>query len=144
RFYDRLLTAGHAVEITRQYPCTDDERRRISDKFTNIFLIHTIEMLWDAGDWVRIPRVMRFYREEASRLRIRPSPLSHLLHRSQLAPSFLPGLIAFAFPSQRIWFERLHHAGWGHPVQYPTVGRTHLADTVMTEPYPVSVGEAHN
>ena len=56
------------MAVTTRYPCTDEERRRIHDKFTNIFLIHTIEMLWDSGDWPAIPRVMRFYREEALRL----------------------------------------------------------------------------
>jgi len=119
RFYDRLITSGYGVAMTRRYPCADDERRRISDKFTNIFLIHTIEMLWDAGDWLPIPRVMKFYREEARRLRIQPSPLRHLLRRSQIIASIVPWLISYVYPSQRRWFERLHLRAWGRAVSFP-------------------------
>ena len=113
RFYDRLITSGHAVALTTRYECTDEERLRIHDKFTNIFLIHTIEMLWDSGDWQAIPRVMRFYREEARRLQIRPSPFSFLLRRTQLVASMFPWLISYLYPSQRRWFERLHDQAWG-------------------------------
>jgi len=144
RFYDRLFTSGYGVAVTRHYPCSDDERRRISDKFTNVFLIHTIEMLWDSGDWAAIPRVMRFYREEGRRLRIQPSPLSHLLHRRQLIASIVPWLISYLYPSQRRWFERLHHSAWGRPVWFSPADVVHTAATVTTEPYPVRVSEAHN
>jgi len=143
RFYDRLLTSGYAVEVTRRYPCSDDERRRISDKFTNIFLIHTIEMLSDSGDWPSIPRVMRFYREEVRRLRIRPSPLLPRLSRSQLIASLVPWLISYVYPSQRRWFERLHRTAWGRPVWFPAAGVAHTAATVTTDLYPVRAGEAH-
>lgn len=51
RFYDRLFTSGFGVAVAARYPLTNDERRRTHDKFTNIFLIHTIEMLCDSGDW---------------------------------------------------------------------------------------------
>jgi glycosyltransferase involved in cell wall biosynthesis len=144
RFYDRLFTSGYGVGVTRRYSCTDDERRRISDKFTNIFLIHTIEMLWDSGDWASIPRVMKFYREEARRLGIRPSPMSHLLHRSQLLASLIPWVISYLYPSQRRWFERLHHRAWPRPVWFPPADTIDTATTVIAQPSPVRVGEAHN
>ena len=144
RFYDRLFTSGYGVTMAQRFPCGEDERRRISDKFTNIFLIHTIEMLWDAGDWPSIPRVMAFYREEARRLYIRPSPLSHLLRRSQFVASLVPWLISYLYPSQRPWFERLHHRAWSHPVHFSAVDKVRMADTAMSEPYPVRVGAAHN
>jgi len=127
RFYDRLITSGYGVAVTARYPCTDEERRRISDKFTNIFLVHTIEMLWDSGDWPAIPRAMKFYREEARRLRIRPSRLSHLLRRSQLIASLVPWVISYLYPSQRLWFERLHDRAWGRPVRFPS------ADVIQPE-----------
>jgi len=127
RFYDRLITSGYGVAMTRRYPGADDECRRISDKFTNIFLIHTIEMLWDSGDWSSIPRVMSFYREEARRLDIRPSPASFLLRRSQLVAFFVPWLISYLYPSQRRWFERLHHRAWGRPVWFPPADVVHTA-----------------
>ena len=57
--------------------------------------------------------VMRFYREEARRLGIRPSPFSFLLRRSQLVASLVPWLISYLYPSQRRWFERLHNQAWG-------------------------------
>jgi glycosyltransferase involved in cell wall biosynthesis len=129
RFYDRLFTSGLAVAVTARYRCNDDERRRISDKFTNIFLIHTIEMLWDSGDWAVIPRVMRFYREEARRLDIRPSPPSFLLRRSQLLAFCLPWLLSYLYPSQRAWFARLHHRAWGRPVWFPPAD---MPDAVAT------------
>jgi glycosyltransferase involved in cell wall biosynthesis len=144
RFYDRLFTSAYAVAVTEHYPCSDVERRRISDKFTNIFLIHTIEMLWDSGDWPVIPRVMRFYREEARRLGIRPSAPSHLLERSQLVALFVPWLISYLYPSQRRWFERLHLRAWGRAVSFPAADVVHTAAAVSTEGHPVRVGEAHN
>lgn len=119
RFYDRLFTSGYAVAVTMRHRCTDDERRRIHDKFTNVFLVHTVEMLWDSGDWLTIPRVMRFYREEVRRLGIRPSSFSFLLHRRQLIASLVPWLISYLYPSQRRWFERLHLRAWGRPVWFP-------------------------
>ncbi|HYM25623.1 MAG TPA: glycosyltransferase family 2 protein [Vicinamibacterales bacterium] len=121
RFYDRLFTSGYAVAVTARYPRTDDERRRIHDKFTNIFLIHTIEMLWDSGDWPSIPRVMRFYREEARRMAIQPSPASYLLRRSQLVALSVPWLLSYLYPSQRHFFERLHHRAWSRPVSFAAV-----------------------
>ena len=130
--------------MTARYPCTGDERRRIHDKFTNIFLIHTIEMLWDSGDWPSIARVMRFYREEARRLGIRPSPPLQLLQRSQLVALLVPWLISYLYPSQRRWFERLHHRAWGQPVSFPAADVVHTAATVSTERHPAQVGEGHN
>jgi glycosyltransferase involved in cell wall biosynthesis len=118
RFYDRLFTSGYGVMVTAGYPCTGDERRRIHDKFTNIFLVHTIEMLWDSGDWRSVPRVMRFYREEARRLAVRPSPASFLLRRGQLFALLVPWLVSYLYPSQRRWFERLHLRAWGRPVRF--------------------------
>ena len=144
RFYDRLLTSGYGVAMTRRYRCSDEERRRISDTFTHMFLIHTIEMLRDAGDWTSIPRVMKFYREEAWRLRIRPSPLPHLLRRSQLVASFIPWLISYVFPPQRGWFERLHHRVWGHQVQFPALDAARLTDPLTARRYSVPVGEVHH
>jgi glycosyltransferase involved in cell wall biosynthesis len=141
RFYDRLFTSGYGVAVTRSYLCTDDERRRVSDKFTNIFLIHTIEMLWDSGDWASIPRVMKFYREEARRLQIRPSPWLHLLRRSQLIVSLAPWLLSYLYPSQRGWFERLHRSAWGRPVWFSAAAADRTAATVAG-PYPVHVGQA--
>jgi hypothetical protein len=141
RFYDRLFTSGYGVAVTARYPCTDQERRRIHDKFTNIFLIHTIEMMWDSGDWPTIPRLMSFYREEARRLEIRPSPASYLLRRSQLIALVVPWLISYLYPSQRRWFERLHHSAWGRPVFFPAADVVHTAGA---EPRPARVGEAHN
>jgi hypothetical protein len=129
--------------MTARYACTDDERRRIYDKFTNIFLIHTIEMLWDSGDWLSISRVMRFYREEARRLDIRPSPFSHLLHRSQLIASLAPWLISYLYPSQRRWFEQRHHRAWGRPVWFPAADAVHIAAAVSTERLPLTVREVH-
>jgi len=76
-------------------------------------------MLWDAGDWLPIPLVMKFYREEARRLRIQPSPLRHLLRRSQIIASIVPWLISYVYPSQRRWFERLHLRAWGRAVSFP-------------------------
>jgi len=143
RFYDRLLTSAYAVAVTERYPRTDEERRRIHDKFTNIFLIHTIEMLWDSGDWPVIPRLMRFYREEARRLEIRPSPASHLLRRRQLIALLVPWLISYLYPSQRRWFERLHHRAWGRPVWFPPTDAAHTSATVGTEPHSARLGEAH-
>jgi len=142
RFYDRLFTSGCAVAVTTRYPCADEERRRIHDKFTNIFLIHTIEMLWDSGDWLPIPRVMSFYREEARRLEIRPSPFSHLLRRSQLIAALVPWLISYLYPSQRRWFERLHNTAWGRPIWFPAADVVHASATV-TGRRPARVGEAH-
>src|SRR5262245_9875890 len=144
RFYDRLFTAGYGVLVAARYPLTDEERRRTHDKFTNIFLIHTIEMLCDSGDWATIPRVMRFYREEVRRLGIRPSPASFLLRRSQLIAFSVPWLISYLYPSQRRWFERLHRRAWDRPVWFPAEHVDHTAATVGTEPSPVRVGEAHN
>jgi glycosyltransferase involved in cell wall biosynthesis len=126
-FYDRLLTSGYAVEVTARFVCTDEERRRIHDKFTNIFLIHTIEMLWESGDWRMIPRVMRFYREEVRRLGIRPSPASFLLTRSQLIGFSVPWLISYLYPSQRRWFERHHLGVWRRPVSFPPADVVHTA-----------------
>jgi glycosyltransferase involved in cell wall biosynthesis len=125
RFYDRLFTSGYGVAVAARYPCTDEERRRIHDKFTNIFLIHTIDMLWDSGDWSTIPRVMRFYREEARRLDIRPSQASFLLRRSQLIALLVPWLVSYLYPSQRRWFERRHQEAWGRPVWFPPAGVVH-------------------
>ncbi len=119
RFYDRLFTAPLAVAVTTRYRCTDEERRRIDDKFTNIFLIHTIEMLVDSGDWPSIPRVMRFYREEAGRLGVQPSPWSYLLRRDQRMAAIVPWLLSYLYPSQRRWFERLHQKAWRYPVSFP-------------------------
>ena len=130
RFYDRLCTSGYGVAVTARYPCTDDERRRIHDKFTNIFLIHTIEMLCDSGDWPSIPRVMRYYREEARRLDIRPSPATYLLHRRQLIALLVPWLISYLYPSQRRFFERLHHKAWNRPVWFPAADIVHAAGPV--------------
>ena len=125
RFYDRLFTSGYGVAVTARYECSSEERRRIHDKFTNIFLIHTIEMLWDSGDWSAIPRVMRFYREEARRLDLRPSPASFLLHRSQLVALSIPWLLSHLYPSQRRWFERRHLSAWGRPVCFPPADVAH-------------------
>lgn len=130
RFYDRLLTSGYAVAVAAQYPCSDEERRRIHDKFTNIFLIHTIEVLWDSGDWATIPRVMKFYREEASRLGIRHSPWSHLLRRRQLIAAVVPWLISFLYPPQRRWFERLHNTAWDRPVWFPAADAPRTATSI--------------
>jgi glycosyltransferase involved in cell wall biosynthesis len=141
RFYDRLFTSGYAVAVTARYPLTDEERRRIADKFTNIFLIHTIEMLWDSGDWRSIPRVMRFYRQEARRLGIRPSPWSHLLRRSQRIASLAPWLISYLYPSQRHWFERLHLKAWGRPVWFPAADVSHPAATSVSVPNPKFVAK---
>jgi glycosyltransferase involved in cell wall biosynthesis len=119
RFYDRLLTSGYGVEVTARFSCTDEELRRIHNKFTNIFLIHTVEMMWESGDWPVIPRVMRFYREEARRLAIKPSPASFLLSRSQLIGFSVPWLISYLYPPQRRWFERRHLRAWRRPVWFP-------------------------
>jgi len=144
RFYDRLFTSGYAVAVTSRYSCTDDERRRIHDKFTNIFLIHTVEMLWDSGDWPSIPRVMRFYREEARRLDIHPSPASYLLRRSQLIAFLVPWLLSYLYPSQRRWFERLHAKAWERPVWFPPGEVVRTAGTVSTDRHPARVDEVHN
>ena len=144
RFYDRLFTSGYGVAVTARYPRTDNERRRIHDKFTNTFLLHTIEMLWDSGDWPSIPRVMRFYREEARRLEIRPSPASHLLRRSQLVALLIPWLCSYLYPSQRRWFERLHHRAWDRPVWFPAANVIHSAAIVSTERHQARLSEARN
>jgi glycosyltransferase involved in cell wall biosynthesis len=144
RFYDRLFTSGYAVAVTARYACTADERRRIHDKFTNIFLIHTIEMLWDSGDWTSIPRVMRFYREEARRLEVRPSPLPHLLRRRQLIALLLPWLVSYLYPPQRRWFERLHSRAWGRPVSFPAADVVRNATALAIEPPLTPAGAAHN
>jgi glycosyltransferase involved in cell wall biosynthesis len=130
RFYDRLFTSGLAVAVAAHYQLTDAERRRTHDKFTNIFLIHTIEMLWDSGDWRTIPRVMRFYREEARRLQIHPSPFSDLLHQRQRVVALIPWLLSYLYPPQRRWFERLHLRGWGRPVWFPVAALPHPATSV--------------
>ena len=132
RFYDRLFTSGYGVAATSRGQLTEEERRRTHDKFTNIFLVHTIEMLWDSGDWAIVPRVMKFYREETSRLGIRPSPWSHLLRRSQIAAAAVPWLMSYLYPSQRRWFERLHLEAWGRPVWFPAADRVHAADASVT------------
>jgi glycosyltransferase involved in cell wall biosynthesis len=145
RFYDRLLTSRYGVEITNRYPCTDEERRRIYDKYTNIFLIHTIDVLWDSGDWAMIPRVMRFYREEARRMDIRPSPPGALLSRLHRVALLGPWLLSYLYPSQRRWFERLHLTAWSRPVWFPPlddVGHAHAEANAGHQPS--RVREAHN
>jgi glycosyltransferase involved in cell wall biosynthesis len=145
RFYDRLFTSGYGVAIASRYPCAPEERDRVHAKFTNIFLIHTIEMLCDSGDWLVIPRVMRFFREEARRLGVATTPPSHLLHRHQRLAMLAPWLISHLYPSQRRWFERLHLRAWGRPVSFPPgEGTGNAAVTVGPEPHPMRVGEAHN
>jgi glycosyltransferase involved in cell wall biosynthesis len=144
RFYDRLLTSGYAVAVTERYPRTDEERQRIHDKFTNIFLIHTIEMLWDSGDWAVIPRVMRFFREEVRRLGLRPSPLVPRLSRSQLLWSAVPWLISYLYPPQRRWFERLHDRAWRRRVWFAPADTIAAVATVTTDRRPAAATEAHS
>ena len=135
RFFDRLFTSAYGIALTARYPRDSDERRRIDDKFKNVFLIHTVEMLWDSGDWPTIPRVMKFYREEARRLGIRRSPL-RLLRSRQLASVAVPWLISYVYPSQRRYFEALHHRAWGRPVWFPAADVVRDAATVNHTRHP--------
>jgi glycosyltransferase involved in cell wall biosynthesis len=117
RFYDRLFTAGYAVDMTARFQCSRDERLRIEDKFTRIFLVHTIEMLIESGDWPLIPRVMKFYREEAKRLGIHGHPRRHASRRQMIALA-APWLLSYLYPSQRKFFETLHLQAWGRPIAF--------------------------
>lgn len=144
RFYDRLFTSGHGVAVATRYSLTEDERARVHAKFTNIFLVHTVQMLWDSGDWRMIPRVMRFYREEARRLGIASTPPGHLLHRHQRIAALVPWLLSYLYPSQRRWFERLHLRAWARPVWFQGAGAAAAAMNSSTEAYPLGVGAAHH
>ena len=68
QFYDRLAVAAMGVEKASTYSLDRAERKRVHNKFTDIFLVHTLEMLKESGDWRMFPRVLKFYRKESRRL----------------------------------------------------------------------------
>ena len=118
RFYDRLPTASYGLMLTNRFVCSRGERLLIEDKFKSIFFLLTIKILYTSGDWLMIPRVMRYYREEAKQLGITYSPL-RMISYSRLVLFIGPWLISYFYPSQRSFFEKLHLHAWGVPIQYP-------------------------
>ncbi|MXS79219.1 Glycosyltransferase involved in cell wall bisynthesis [Nitrosomonas eutropha] len=119
RFYDRLPTASYGLMLTSRFTCSRSERLLSEEKFKLIFLLHTLKILYISGDWLMIPRVMRFYREEARRLGVSISPL-RMISKSRLVLFIAPWLLSYLYPSQRNYFDKLHLHAWGVPIQYPT------------------------
>jgi len=118
RFYDRMPTASYGLTLTDRFTCSRSERLLIEEKFQSIFLLLTVKILYISGDWLMIPRVMRFYREEAQRLGISISP-RRMISKSRLVLYIGPWLLSYLYPSQRNFFEKLHLHAWGAPIRYP-------------------------
>jgi glycosyltransferase involved in cell wall biosynthesis len=114
RFYDRLLTASLSVEMLNGVSCMPEERRRIEDKFTNMFLVHTVQMLRLSGEWGMIVRVVRFYREEVMRLGIARRSARRALHK--LAALMPLWLMSYCYPSQSKYFQNIHEQAWGRDI----------------------------
>ncbi len=118
RFYDRLAVAAASLDKALTFSVDDAERKRLNDKFDNIFLIHTVEMLSLSGDRAMIPRVMRLYREEISSRGLKPIWWGGVLRRLGLS-SVLLWLVSYVYPPQRRFFEELHCKTWGRPILFP-------------------------
>jgi glycosyltransferase involved in cell wall biosynthesis len=116
RFYDRLTVAAMGVEKAATYPLDEKELRRVHGKFTNIFLVHTLEMLRESGDWRMFPRIIKFYQEETRRLGVRALPPTQMVRRLGLTV-LLPWAASHVYPSQRGYFEHLHLTSWGRPIE---------------------------
>ena len=126
RFYDRLLTASLSVEVAKEFPSTPEERARIEDKFCNIFLIHTVQMLQLSRDWGMIPRVVRLYREEVKRLGVtRRIPRGR---SSKFAKLLLPWLVSYLYPPQAQFFEQTHLRAWARAISFPAPPRQPRAE----------------
>lgn len=118
RFYDRLAVAAASLDKALTFPVDDSERKRLNDKFDNIFLVHTLEMLSLSGDRAMTPRVMRLYREEIVSRGLKPVWWGAVLRR--LGPScLLLWLASYIYPSQRRFFDEVHSRNWGRPILYP-------------------------
>ena len=61
------------------------------------------------------PRVIKFYREEARRLGIKPLSPIRMARRLGL-PVLLAWAASHLYPSQRGFFESLHMKSWGQPI----------------------------
>lgn len=118
RFYDRLAVTCASLDRAMCFPVDAAEQARLKDKFDNIFLVHTVEMLLRSRDLAMIPRVMRMYREETRARKLRPIGWKELQRR--IGRSVLPAWYAsLAYPSQRAHFEQRHLRAWGRPIVYP-------------------------
>jgi glycosyltransferase involved in cell wall biosynthesis len=117
RFFDRLAVAATGVEKAMTFDLDARERARVGKKFTNIFLVHTLEMLRESGDWMMFPRILKLYREETARLSIRRIGLREIAR--QIGPAtVLAWLVSYLYPSQRDYFAQVHQQSWGRPIVY--------------------------
>ncbi len=114
QFYDRLAVAAMGVEKASTYSLDRAERKRVHNKFTDIFLVHTLEMLKESGDWRMFPRVLKFYREESRRLGIKARPPLRITRLGSTV--LLAWAVSHLYPSQRGYFENLHMKSWGQPI----------------------------
>lgn len=118
RFYDRLAVTAASLDKALSFPVDAAERTRLNEKFNNIFLVHSLEMLLLSGDRAMIPRVMRLYREEIQARQLQPLWWGSILRQFGVS-ALLLWLASFGYPSQRQFFDALHIRAWGRPIFYP-------------------------
>lgn len=128
RFFDRITTITHGAKIGLSLTTEKTEKDRIESKFLQIFLLNTIPALikqFNLTGIILAARVMRYYREKCTILKIEISPFRSSLLEKKSKWLFLYNLIfrtvwvaSYALPSQECFFEKKHLSCWGHPIKY--------------------------
>lgn len=119
-YYDKLATCCLGMEYARGLDLPDAARDELERTFVRLFLWHTVSLTRIPGrSWLRAARVMRKFRDDASRFRIRTDPWSLYPGRqhSRLAARTVWALSA-ALPSQDGYFDRLHMEAWKRPITW--------------------------
>lgn len=120
RFYDRLENACLGIAYVLQFDFAPDIRRRFEKAFVNFCLWYNVRLTKMPGPmWLRAVRVMRRFRDEASRFGIRQDPFAVYegRRRSRVVLRFL-WTLSKLLPSQDAYFRALRMRDWGGDIAW--------------------------
>ena len=120
RYFDRLKTIALGRAFVHEAKLEPAARVEFDQAFIRLFLWYSIKPSKVPGrSWLTAMRVMRQFRDEATRFEITIDPLSVYPGgaRSRLVARFLWRLSSM-LPSQRAYFDRLREGSWDRPIKW--------------------------